>query len=170
MLFEPLADLLRTHGEKLQEKLGVIRTHLAVIAENTEAQITRNQWVFKSVESEKEGINQLRNNEAYGWLVRDVAATVEVEVLLNSNSGEGFLCLLKKGERENVHWYVPPGSILIVKNLGKAAGFVNLNIENMVTSAKSASTGKSEEHIDSPIAPTVPSGHPLEEPQIGVRT
>jgi len=161
MFGEPIMDQLRIHGDRFHDRLCEIRDHLSNIVQNTESQITPNQWVKKSVETGKKATNQLRNNEAYGWLIRDVAATSECEVFLNAANGEGFLCKLKAGERENVHWYVPPGSILFVKNLAEETGFVNLNLESLVTSTAKASTGESDEHVDMRREPTVPSAHPI---------
>src|SRR6478752_397301 len=158
MFGEPFLDMLRIHGDKFHDRLCEIRDSLGSIAQNTEAQVARNQWVRKSVEVAKESTEQLRNNEAYGWLIRDVAVTSECEIFVNSPMGQGFACKLKAGERDNVRWYVPPGSIVFVKNLAAAVGFANLNIESLVTGTRDAATGKSEEHIDLPRLEPVPSG------------
>ena len=163
MFGEPILELLRIHGDRFHDRLCEIRDSLTGIAQNTEAQIARNQWVNKSVEAAEKSTEQLRNNEAYGWLVRDIAATVECEVFLNTETGDGFVCKLKAGERENVHWYVPPGSVIFVKNLAAATGFANMQVEALVTNTRSAHTGKSEEHVDTPQRePTMPSGHPVQ--------
>lgn len=161
MMFEPLMDMLRIHGDKFHDRLCEIRDSLAGIAQNTEAQVARNQWANKSIETAKEATEQLRNNSAYGWLIRDVAVTTESEIFLNVASGEGFVCKLKGGERENVRWYVPPGSVVFVKNLSAGAGFTNIQVEILVTSAAPANTGSSGEYLDIPKDPTTPSGHPL---------
>lgn len=161
MFAEPLMDMLRIHGEKFNDRLVEIRDNLASIVQNTEAQVAVNRWVNRSVPVGKKAVEQLRNNEAYGWLIRDVAATVEAEVFINTQTGDGFVCKLKAGERDNVHWYVPRGSVVFVKNLEEKEGFVNFHLESLVASAKKASTGSSEEHVDTPRDPTLPSGHPL---------
>jgi hypothetical protein len=120
--------------------------------------------VFKSIEFAEKAEAHLRNNEAYGWLVRDIAVTVECEVFLNAPNGASFLAKLKAGERDNVHWYVPVGSILVINGVGAAAGFANVNIESLVASAKQGKTGRSEEHVSLPTRePPTPSGHPLDE-------
>lgn len=162
MFGEPLMDMLRIHGDRFHDRLCEIRDSLASIVQNTQSEVTRNQWVKKSVEAGKKASQQLRNNEAYGWLIRDVAATTACEIFLNRESGEGFLCKLAAGERENVHWYVPPGSILFVKNLAEETGFVNMNLESLYVDTMKATTGSGDEHVDMVREPSVPSGHPID--------
>lgn len=164
MLLEPLTEIFKAKADQLNTRLCEIRDNLTSVVSNTEAQLARNTWVFKSVGTEKEGEKQLRNNEAYAWLIRDISTTTGCEVFLNEPNGAGFLGKFAAGERDNVHWYVPVGSILIVKNLAKESGFANLNIESLVTSASQGRTGRSEEHVSLPTRePTIPSGHPLDE-------
>ncbi len=171
MLFEPIQDLVRTQGDKLNDKLSGVEGKLAKIDENTEAQIARNQWVNKSQPANAESFIQFRNDSAYGWLIRSVAGTVAIECFLSSESDRDFLGSVESRNHRNVRWYIPVGAILFVKNLEeKTNGFVTLQVEILRTEAFDAHTGKSEEHIDSPMYPTLPSGHPLDEPQIDVRT
>lgn len=164
MLLEPLTEIFKSKADQLNDRLCEIRDNLTRVVSNTEAQLARNSWVFRSVEFAEKTEAQLRNNEAYGWLVRDISVTTECEVFLNVPNGSGFLGKLKAGERDNVHWYVPVGSILVIKGLGAAAGFANINIESLVTSADQGRTGRSEEHVSLPTRePPIPSGHPLDE-------
>jgi hypothetical protein len=161
VLLEPMVEIFKSKAEQLNDRLCEIRDNLTSVVSNTEAQLARNTWVFKPIEFAEKAEAQLRNNEAYGWLIRDIAVTVECEVFLNAPNGAGFLAKLKAGE--NVHWYVPVGSILIVKGVGAAAGFANVNIESLVTSASQGRTGRSEEHISIPRLEPTPSGNPLDE-------
>lgn len=119
MFGEPLLDQLRTHGDKIQERMREIRDGILTVAQNTEAGLARNQWVRRPLPFGKKESVTLRNESAYGWLIRDVAVTQESEVFIDTESDMGFVVALKAGERDNVHWYIPPGSSLIVKILLK---------------------------------------------------
>lgn len=170
MLLEPLTEIFKSKAEQVNQRLCEIRDNLGSIVRNTEAQLAAGSRQFRSIfcdpakgaaESEW-GVTQYRNNDAYGWVVKDIATTHICEVYLNSHDLSGFLGEFEAFSRENVSWYVPPGSMLIVvhKNVGENIA-VNINIESLVTSAREASTGTGGESYDVERTPDVPSGHPV---------
>lgn len=164
MWFEPLRDLLHHHGENLQDKLNRMLAHLATISQNTEAQLARNQWASRSIEAAKETTGELRNDSAYGWLVRSAFVSQAGNVYLASVSADSQLAAFEANNRDDVRWYIPPGGILFYENTSENTGHLNLQIEVLVTSSKDATTGRSLEHVDMPQRiESAPSGTPLDE-------
>lgn len=166
--FAGLQENLSIWGDKFELRMQQIEQSLARVAGNTEAQLARNQWVSKSIEVPAGKRAELRNDSAYGWLIRGVAATAGSEIFIGTNNDENFVGALTARSREEVLWYVPVGSIVHVTNTeeGEEAkdGFVNLQIEVLETEAMKAYTGRNSEHIDVPRIEPVPSGTPLDTP------
>lgn len=169
-MFEPLKDILNLHGENLRELLSHIRGHLAAIVSNTEAQLTRNQFARKSVETLKKASGvasgQLRNDSAYGWIIKWVASTTKVRVYIGNQTGESFLLELVAHGGEAVEWYVPVGGVIFVENLDEEIGYTNFQCEVMVSESAEGYTGTSEERIEQERREPVPSGTPLDTPTL----
>ena len=165
-MFEPLKELLNKHGENLGEMLASIRMGIVAIASNTEAQLARNQFARKSVELAKKGTGQLRNDTAYGWILKWAASTTKVRIFIGNQAGESFLLELVAHGSERVEWYVPVGGVVFVENQDEEIGYTNFECEIMVSEAAEGFTGDSEERIEMERREPVPSGTPLDTPTV----
>lgn len=167
---EPMKQLLGHHGERLQEHLSGIRTSMAAIASNTEAQLTRNQYARKSLPVGEESTQQLRNDSAYGWVIKWVASSdADVSIYIGTETDESFVCGLEPpgpNASERVDWYVPVGGVVFVKNATEADTYVNFEVEVMVSEAAEGYTGPSDERIEVARREPVPSGTPLDTSQV----
>ena len=167
-MFEGLLQNLNIWGDKLETRMCGIEDRLIAIAGNTEAQLAREQWVHKSIEVAAGKSAELRNDSAYGWLIRGVSATAASEVFIGTNNDENFMAALTARSREEVMLYVPPGSIIHVTNTeegGEAVdGFVNFQMEVLETVTVDSYTGTSQERSDRTRTEPVPSGTPLDTP------
>lgn len=164
---EPLKTLLSHHGDRLQDKLSGMGTSLAAIRSNTEAQLVRNQFARKSLPVAKKTTGQLRNDSAYGWVVKWVASSaVTVRIYVGTDREESFLCELVPATpgcgHERVEWYVPVGGVVFIKNETETDTYVNFETEVMVSEAAEGYTGDSGEMIEVERREPVPSGTPLD--------
>lgn len=159
-MFEPLKDILNHHGENFGNLLASIRAGIVSIASNTEAQLVRNQFARKSVELAKKGTGQIRNDSAYGWLIKWAASTTKVRIFIGNEAGESFLLELPAHGAEPTHWYVPVGGVIFVQNQDEEIGYTNLQCEVMVSDAVEGHSGDSEERIEVERREPVPSGSP----------
>lgn len=165
-IFEGLMQNLHIWGDKLETRMCAIEDKLTSIVGNTEAQLAREQWVHKSIGVTAGKDAELRNESAYGWLVRGVSATVASEVFIGTSNDENFMAALAARTREEVMLYVPPGSIIHVTNTeegeGAKDGFVNFQMEVLERKTADAYTGTSQERMDRSRVEPVPSGSPLD--------
>lgn len=165
---EPLRELLGHHGERLQDHLSGIRSSMAAVASNTEAQLVRNQFARKSVATAATKTEQLRNDSAYGWLIKWAASTAKVQVFIGTDTDESFMLELLGHGAEKVDWYVPVGGVVFVKNTEAAegkAGNTNFEVEVLVSDAAEGYTGPTDERIEVERREPVPSGTPLDTPE-----
>lgn len=160
-MFEPLKHLLGEHSDRLSSELGQLRD---TVRENTEAQRERNQSARKSISVEKKGVGEIRNDSGFGWRVKWLASTVEVDIMVGVNADEAFQLRLKARDSKEVDWYLPPGGILFVNGLSEENGFTNIEIDVLEISAMEGFTGNSAEHVDMLRREPVPSGTPLDDP------
>lgn len=167
-MFDGLLQSLHVWGDKLETRMCAVEDKLIAIVGNTEAQLAREQWVHKSVEVAAGKSAELRNDSAYGWLIRGVSATAASEVFIGTSNDENFMVALAARTREEVMLYVPPGSILHVTNTEEgeeaADGFVNFQMEVMETVTADSYTGTSQERSERTRVEPVPSGTPLDTP------
>lgn len=164
---EPLRQLLSHHGDQLQDKLSGMRTSLAAISSNTEAQLIRNQFARKSIPVGKKSTQPLRNDSAYGWLIKWVAtSTSTIRIYVGTERDESFLCELVPATpgagHERVEWYLPVGGVVYVKNASEADTYANFEIEVLESEAAEGYTGDSGERIEVQRREPVPSGTPLD--------
>lgn len=167
-MFEPLKEILNRHGDTFSNHLASIRAGIVAIAGNTEAALTRNQFARKSVQLPKESTGQLRNDTAYGWLIKWVAtSTSKVNIYIGTEGDESFFATLDPATpgagHERVEWYVPVGGVIFVKTEGEET-YVNFEVEVLVSEAAKGHTGPSDEHISVMRREPVPSGTPLDTP------
>lgn len=167
-MFEGLLQNLHIWGDKLETRMCAIEDKLVSIVGNTEAQLAREQWVHKSISVAAGKDAELRNESAYGWLIRGVSATAASEVFIGTSNDENFMAALAARTREEVMLYVPPGSIIHVTNTeeGEAPkdGFVNFQMEVLERKAADSYTGTSNERMDRPRLEPIPSSTPLDTP------
>lgn len=152
---EPLRTLLSHHGDQLQDKMGVMRDTLAGIRANTEAQLAVNQRQRKSVRvpakaGGKNGEGTLRNDSAYGWMVKWVAVSGEGEaqLFIGTNTADGFMLKLAAQGAERVDWYVPVNGVIFIVNGTEKDCSTNLEVEVLETTAAQGFTGDSGEAIE----------------------
>lgn len=164
---EPLKTLLSHHGDQLQDKLSGMRYSLAAIASNTEAQLARNQYARKSQPVAQGKTQELRNDSAYGWLIKWVSATAKLRIFIGTSTDESFVIELAVHDSERVDWYVPVGGVVYVTNIEAAEGlngFANFEVEVLMSHAAEGHTGDSGESIEVERREPVPSGTPLDTP------
>lgn len=169
MWFEPLQEIFKAKADELNENLRRISSQMGSVVQNTEAQLASGDRQYRSIPLEPAGegegedaVVEYRNTDAYGWLIEDVSSTHICKIYRDIPSDPGFLARMSGSyERENVKWYIPPGSKLVIVHNNPEQAYVNMNLQAMVFSAKEGNTGKSGERIDLPRDPTTPSGHPL---------
>jgi hypothetical protein len=171
-MFEPLQGILNKHGDSFTRHLADISTRLGAVVANTRAQLEINQRQRKSVflpgatgeeESEKVGKATLRNDSAYGWLVKWVANyDGRATIYIGSESGDGFMLDLDGRLSEEVNWYVPVNGVIFLENPSDVESYVNFEIEVLETEPVEAHTGPSNEHIERARREPTPSGTPLD--------
>jgi hypothetical protein len=161
-VFEPLQALLNKHGDTFASHLSGIRESAIAIASNTEAQLTRNQSTRKSVPVAKGEAAQLRNDGAYGWKIKWVASTVKVRVFIGTETDDSFMLALEADGSERVDWYLPLNGIIFITTESEEGGFVNCEVEVLMTEAAEAHTGPSDERIEVERRVSEPDPQPLD--------
>lgn len=166
-MFEPFKDILDRHGHNFAQHLAAIKAGIGVIASNTQAQLVRNQFSRKSTPVAAKETAQLRNDSAYGWLIKWAASTVNVQIFIGNSQDESFLLELEENDSERVEWYVPVGGVVFITNLAEATdGFTNFEVEVLVAEAAQGHTGGNDEHVEIERREPVPSGTPLDTPTV----
>lgn len=162
---EPLKHILEKHGDTLAGHLAGIRSSVAAVASNTQAQLVRNQFARKSIPIKAAKTETLRNDSAYGWIIKWVASSVKVRVFIGTETDDSFFLELPTHGAERVDWYVPVGGVVFVKNIEEATdGFTNFEVEVLVSEAAEGHTGPNDEAIEVERREPVPSGSPLDTP------
>lgn len=143
----PLGAKLEAQGDRIHQGFCKVNENLGAIANSILATRLLNERVHKAASSAKGEDVEIKNQSGWGWLVLWVANSGESEpkVYLNSENPERLLGIIGKSESGEANWYIPSGSAIFITDL---TGSLNFQIEQVITSAVPANTGKGSEAFD----------------------
>lgn len=175
-LFEPIRLALEAHAVVLNERMQRIEGYLAALAGDIEAELVEDQFVTKgetvTTGAKKEVDISFRASSGYAWRIRTVGVTGgekgNCAVYLNAVAPQNLLGVLSPTllKAESIRWYVPRGGTIIFHFYEQPENqicTVSFQAEEFGTVPdKEAAGNTSNEGMDSPRVPVIPSGHPMD--------